>query len=274
MIRQGRSFALAAIVLCSLFASCNRGKESANSSGSPAIQTRKKPDLHPAPFVGHYQASLPAASSPGRKILLALKADSSAEMVTDYLNDKPPTMERGVWKPVTDSTVEVSLSSTNGAPANRNIITFGLSGTTLRALLNDTSLYGTEGLSLARRPLTLSKGTASSSGTLVGILWKWQELTTPVERIPVSNPDGYALQIEPEGLAKVRADCNRGSGKCDFDVSRITFGPIATTRAACPPGSLSEKYLKSLQTATVYSIDGKQLLIELKSGLMTFINGE
>jgi heat shock protein HslJ len=60
------------------------------------------------------------------------------------------------------------------------------------------------------------------------------------------HPSKYTLDLGSDGRASVRADCNRGSGSYKLDGRSLTFGPLATTRAMCPPGSLSDRYLAQL----------------------------
>jgi heat shock protein HslJ len=59
-------------------------------------------------------------------------------------------------------------------------------------------------------------------------------------------PDRYTLELGADGRASVQADCNRGSGTFQLEGASLTFGPVATTRAMCPPGSLSDRYLAQL----------------------------
>jgi heat shock protein HslJ len=60
------------------------------------------------------------------------------------------------------------------------------------------------------------------------------------------HPSKYTLDLGSDGRASVRADCNRGSGSYKLDGRSLTFGPLATTRAMCPPDSLSDRYLAQL----------------------------
>jgi heat shock protein HslJ len=72
------------------------------------------------------------------------------------------------------------------------------------------------------------------------------------------HPSRYTLDLGSDGQASVRADCNRGSGSYRLDGRSLTFGPMATTRAMCPPGSLSDRYLEQLaHVASWLERDGK-----------------
>jgi basic membrane protein A len=100
-------------------------------------------------YAGTYQASLPAAASPGLNLTLTLNPDSSAEMISDYLNGQPPIIESGTWSS-TNGSVIVTLTSLNGRSQN-NQISFELHESVLISTVYDVSLYGPEGLRLAKQ---------------------------------------------------------------------------------------------------------------------------
>jgi heat shock protein HslJ/uncharacterized lipoprotein NlpE involved in copper resistance len=109
-------------------------------------------------FVGTYQASLPAASSPGRDMSLSLKLDNAAELSADYRNGEAPIVETGTWQDNNDGTATVSLTGQAGgvvyeAPV---VITFRLDGSTLTAVAYDQTLYGSEGITLERQIIASS----------------------------------------------------------------------------------------------------------------------
>jgi len=107
-------------------------------------------------------------------------------------------------------------------------------------------------------------------------VWHWETTVTPVERIGTANPERYTLELQPGGVALVRADCNRGRGSYEISEGRIKLGPIATTRMACPTGSLDSRYLKDLQRATTFFVEDGRLFLELPvdSGTMRFARGK
>jgi heat shock protein HslJ len=107
-------------------------------------------------------------------------------------------------------------------------------------------------------------------------LWHWEATVTPVETIGTANPERYTLELQPGGVALVRADCNRGRGSYEIGEGRIKFGAIAVTRMACPPGSLDGRYLKDLQRATIFFVEGGKLYLDLlmDSGTMRFARGK
>jgi heat shock protein HslJ len=96
---------------------------------------------------------------------------------------------------------------------------------------------------------------------LVRIRFGDDSVLTPPE------PSRYTLRLDPAGRAEVGADCNRAGGSYTLDGPRLGFGPLASTRAACPPGSLSDKYLQQLGLVRSWLVrDGRLHLATLADG--------
>jgi heat shock protein HslJ len=126
--------------------------------------------------------------------------------------------------------------------------------------------------------LGLACGGSGSAGdapsTLVGTVWRLEriQMMDDTEKRP-HDPSRYTLQLLSDGAAAVRADCNRGRGSYQLDGPRLTFGPLATTRAMCPPGSLSDDYLKQLAIAASWRIADGRLAIAtaMDSSILFFV---
>ncbi len=74
----------------------------------------------------------------------------------------------------------------------------------------------------------------------------------------------YTVAFEPGGRVSIRADCNRGTGTWSLpDANVIQFGPIASTKAMCPPESLSDQFLRDFQYMTSYILKDGMLHIAL-----------
>jgi len=135
--------------------------------------------------------------------------------------------------------------------------------------------------------LTLVTACASKPGPLparskdptmiTGTTWQWEETQTPGEKITSPAPDRYTLLLLPDGRANSRFDCNRGGGSYRIvEPGRISFGTMATTMMACPPGSLDRRFAKDLGQAGSYFVEGGKLYLELPadSGTMRFRPGQ
>ena len=95
--------------------------------------------------------------------------------------------------------------------------------------------------------------------------WYWIGLTDPTQQIAIETPANYVLSFEGDGTVLIQADCNNATGNyttADGAIS-ITVGPM--TRAACPPDSRSDQFVKLLGNAARYSFKDGNLYIDLKA---------
>ena len=102
--------------------------------------------------------------------------------------------------------------------------------------------------------------------------WRWVSIVTPVETIQAPVTGQYTLVLTDSSAQGV-ADCNRMTGKATFTDTQISFGPLATTRMACPPGGLGGRYLQFLNGAAGWFVRNDTLFVDLKvdSGTMRFV---
>ena len=102
--------------------------------------------------------------------------------------------------------------------------------------------------------------------------WQWESTVTPVERIAVPDPERYTIHLMPDGRAVTRFDCNRGGGGYEISDGKLSFGPLMSTRMACPEGSLDGRFMKDLQRVVSFFVEDEELYLELPydSGTMRF----
>lgn len=103
---------------------------------------------------------------------------------------------------------------------------------------------------------------AGSSWQLVGIASMDDKVEAP------ADPALYTLEFNADGSASMQADCNRGSGTWKSESSgQLSFGPIAATRAMCPPQSISDTYLAQFEWVRSYVMtDGHLFLTTMADG--------
>ncbi len=127
----------------------------------------------------------------------------------------------------------------------------------------------------ATRSTSPGEGRSMDPQAVLGKLWQWETTTTPLEKIEVTAPENYTLLLEPDGRARLRIDCNTGSGSFEIDAGKLTFGPIMSTRMACPPGSLDGVFTRDLPRVVSFFLNDGRLYLELPydSGTMQFRAG-
>ncbi len=102
--------------------------------------------------------------------------------------------------------------------------------------------------------------------------WQWESTVTPVEKIEATDPERYTFLLKDDGKAQVRFDCNRGGGSYTISEGKLSFGPLMSTRMACPPDSQDGPYMRDLQRAVSFFAENGKLYLELPadSGTMKF----
>ena len=125
-------------------------------------------------------------------------------------------------------------------------------------------------LPLQAATLTSSDGKQTKIG---GIVWKWQR-TAYNNDTRTEPPDSshYTILLMPEGHLSVRLDCNTGGGRYTLDGSSVTLDVTHSTMAACPPDSLTQKFMKDLAAARIVFLRDGELYLDLMydSGTMKF----
>ena len=114
---------------------------------------------------------------------------------------------------------------------------------------------------------TISSNTQSEQNydpqTILDKQWQWESTITPVEQITVGTPENYTILLKADNKVQVRFDCNRGGGSFEISLGKLSFGPMMSTRAACPPGSLDFRFAKDLQRVISFFTRNNNLYLEL-----------
>jgi len=117
------------------------------------------------------------------------------------------------------------------------------------------------------------KGELSRDPTFVlNRTWRWESTVTPVERIAVADPDRYTLKLTADGKAQIQFDCNRGGGEFKIAEGTLSFGPLLSTRMACPPDSQDSLFMRDLERVVSFFVENDTLFLEMPydSGTMRF----
>jgi heat shock protein HslJ len=83
----------------------------------------------------------------------------------------------------------------------------------------------------------------------------------------------YTIEFAAGGRLVARIDCNRGRGMWkSSDPNQIQFGPLALTRATCPPGSLHDQIVKQWSNVRSFLLKDGHLFLSLMadSGIYEF----
>ncbi len=74
----------------------------------------------------------------------------------------------------------------------------------------------------------------------------------------------YTIDFGAGGQLTARVDCNRGRGTWKSSgPNQLQFGPLALTRAKCPPGSLHDQIVKQWGNIRSYVMKDGHLFLSL-----------
>ncbi len=127
-------------------------------------------------------------------------------------------------------------------------------------------------IALAASVVQAAAQSAPPPGSLQGS--EWQLVRFQGGDGKVLTPDDrtkYTISFGREGRLAVRFDCNRGAGTWkSAGPSQIEFGPMAMTRAMCPPGSLHDQLVKQWPFIRSYVMRNGHLFLSLMADGGTF----
>jgi heat shock protein HslJ len=122
-------------------------------------------------------------------------------------------------------------------------------------------------------PASQSVGTQKNAGALLnGTSWRLVEIQSMDDATGTLRPDDrnqYTLELRKDGVASLRLGCNRATGSwtaesaSDRNSNRFIFGPLAGTRAMCPPQSLDSKIMAQAPYVRAYLLRNGRLHLSL-----------
>jgi heat shock protein HslJ len=195
-----------------------------------------------------------------------------------------------------------NVSGTFTADANNMTITLGPStmaacppgsldseylkelGQVAQYLLQGDSLVLNFKLDSGGMTFTTTAAQGTSSTQLVGVpgqdlggkQWQWVKTDQKGgQTITPSNPASYTIEFSmSDGKVNIKADCNNATGDFMTDGQNLQIMIGGVTRAACPPGSLSDEFLQELSQVGSYQVQGDTLTLTTSSGTMTLSAGQ
>lgn len=105
-----------------------------------------------------------------------------------------------------------------------------------------------------------SNDLGGTSWQLVRIQSMDGKVVTPADR------SKYTIAFAADGKVSMRIDCNRGRGTWkSSEPNHLLFGPLAMTRAQCPPGSLHDRVVKDMSYVRSYVVKDGHLFLSLQA---------
>ena len=106
---------------------------------------------------------------------------------------------------------------------------------------------------------------ASAAPGLGGTSWRLVRFRGGDDKtLTPEEPMKYTLRFEADGGVSVRIDCNRGHGAWKASgPGQLELGPLALTRAMCPPAPLNDRIAKDWSDVRSYVVKKGHLFLSL-----------
>ena len=111
----------------------------------------------------------------------------------------------------------------------------------------------------------VAPGKPAEAGSLEGTSWRLIQISMSdgVTR-PAIERSRYTVGFGASEVLHVRFDCNRGHGTWQSSApGNLEFGPLALTRAMCPPGSLHDQLVRQWPHVRSYLLKDGRLFLSL-----------
>jgi heat shock protein HslJ len=105
---------------------------------------------------------------------------------------------------------------------------------------------------------------AHAASELAGTTWRVES----VKDVASIDPAKTRLSVDAEGRVSTTVGCNQMSGMATVTGSKLSFGPLASTRMACEPAlmDLEQKYGIALDGTRSFRVEGMLLKLIDESG--------
>ena len=133
----------------------------------------------------------------------------------------------------------------------------------------------TSGAGASAGPASASAGSSAAAPTLEGTLWKLTAYTGADGKSASVPAAVEATATFAGGRVSGSTGCNQYTARYDLNGQKLTVGPAAATRMACPSpvSDVETAFLAGLAGVTTYSIDGTTLKLLSRDGKtgLTFV---
>ncbi len=118
-------------------------------------------------------------------------------------------------------------------------------------------------------PAAASASTVESLADTDWRLVEFQSMDDAIGTVRPNDPSAFTMRLNRDGTVSMQLDCNRATGTWSAEASkdgqsgRFAFGPLAATRALCPPPNLDERIAADAEYVRSYLLKDGRLYLSL-----------
>lgn len=105
---------------------------------------------------------------------------------------------------------------------------------------------------------------------LENTIWRWESSQNSRNKLTVDKPENYRIEFKSNGELGMKADCNGGGGNYEASGNDLKISSLIRTQMFCGERSHDTRFVRGLENAQSFSIEGDTLTIKSANDTMKF----
>jgi len=100
--------------------------------------------------------------------------------------------------------------------------------------------------------------------------WRWESSQNSRNKLTVDKPENFWIEFKRGGELGMKADCNGGGGNYEASGNNLKISSLIRTQMFCGEKSHDTRFVRGLENAQSFSIEGNTLTIKSGNDTMKF----
>ncbi|MEO6588400.1 MAG: META domain-containing protein [Pyrinomonadaceae bacterium] len=118
--------------------------------------------------------------------------------------------------------------------------------------------------------MKFSAPVASGKTDLENTTWRWESSQNLRNKLTIDKPENYQIEFSSNGDLGVKADCNGGGGSYEANDDNLKISSLIRTQIFCGEQSHDTRFVRGLENAQTFKIEGNMLTIKSANDTMKF----
>ena len=105
---------------------------------------------------------------------------------------------------------------------------------------------------------------------LKNTMWRWASAENSRNKLTIDKPENYSIEFRTDGGLGVKADCNGGGANYETNGNKLTISSVISTQMFCGERSHDKRFVRGLENAQSFQIEGNTLTIKSANDTMKF----